>query len=720
MKKLLFVVSICFAFAATAQVKIPEHSKLIINQVAQLNIEPNQESQLQNLEKYPIQKIGITNFLCLIAKVKPGFSEENLPEGFILGGGSGDIFSLKVPTNRLDKLLEIPQVEVITVARKIAPQLEDARIDLRLDSVWNYPLNNTVYTGKDVLIGITDWGFDYTHPMFYDTALQHTRIAAVWDQFKIGGTRPSGFNYGAEYDTENEILTAKHDTASTYYDFATHGSHVAGIAGGGLKKAGLMGVAPEAEFLFCQFGLNEAAAMDAIAWMRDKAQSLGKRLVVNMSWGLYHIGTLDGNSLFSQYIENLAQEGIIMVSSGGNNGDEPFHIQKTFTGDTISSRVSFYPYSAHQFMWGQNLIMWGEPNQAFTAWVEVHDANGFVASSPVFNTSQGNLQISGGFLANSDSIKLEGVVEQQNPLNNRPHILLGVQSKNPNHRIILYSTANSGEVHYWNVTNLSSGAGNWGMPFSAYGKHGVAGDNLYGIGEPTCAEKVISVAAHEPEKRFPNGFIDKGDIANFSSIGPALGGNEKPNVSAPGVSITSSINSYTSQSYTPVASYTFNGRKYDFARFSGTSMASPAVAGVVALLIEAKPDITFDEIMGILQQSCRADEKTGDLVAGQYHTTWGWGKVSANRALELLVVGNEEVSIKNKLSIFPNPTSQFIQIEGVNPWEVNSLAIYDMQGKLVKLGLKNNVLSIRSLPNGVYVVKIETATQAESLKFLKY
>ena len=97
----------------------------------------------------------------------------------------------------------------------------------------------------------------------------------------------------------------------------------------------------------------------------QKSLEEGKRLVVNMSWGLYHAGTLDGNSVLSTAISAYTDLGVVFVNSGGNNGDVNFHIKHQYNSDTIESRINFYSYSSHQYMWGQSIHAWGEVGNAF-------------------------------------------------------------------------------------------------------------------------------------------------------------------------------------------------------------------------------------------------------------------------------------------------------------------------------------------------------------------
>jgi subtilisin family serine protease len=125
---------------------------------------------------------------------------------------------------------------------------------------------------------------------------------------------------------------------------------------------------------------------------------------------------------------------------------------------------------------------------------------------------------------------------------------------------------------------------------------------------------------------FSVGATDSGDnIASFSSRGPVTvdGSNRlKPNVSAPGVNIRSSV---------PVNSYASG--------WSGTSMAGPHVVGLVALLLSAHPELRgqVDTIEHIIESSAvpRTDSQScGDIPGTDVpNNTYGWGRVDALAAL---------------------------------------------------------------------------------------
>ncbi|MCA1763505.1 MAG: S8 family serine peptidase, partial [Flavobacteriales bacterium] len=106
-------------------------------------------------------------------------------------------------------------------------------------------------------------------------------------------------------------------------------------------------------------------------------------------------------------------------------------------------------------------------------------------------------------------------------------------------------------------------------------------------------------------------------VADFSSRGPSLCGGEgslliKPEVSAPGISVRSTVS---------------NGG-YD--NFSGTSMAAPHVSGAVLLLKEAFPDVSGEEILLALYNSAN------DLGVPGEDNTYGMGMIDVEAAYELL------------------------------------------------------------------------------------
>ena len=122
---------------------------------------------------------------------------------------------------------------------------------------------------------------------------------------------------------------------------------------------------------------------------------------------------------------------------------------------------------------------------------------------------------------------------------------------------------------------------------------------------------MITVAAYRSEFILSNGLSAGGFKADFSSIGPTIDERMKPDISAPGVSVASSVSSFTDRSYVLLLNASFEGKNYPFSRFSGTSMSSPVVAGVVALMLQANPRLDFSEVKEILKITARQDQHTG-------------------------------------------------------------------------------------------------------------
>ncbi len=632
-------------------------------------------------------------------------------QGGVIGSTVGKISTVYIPQGEHIEWGHVPGVICVQRATAISPQLDRAIPDMRVDSVYDGFDLKTGYTGKDVLIGITDWGFDYGHPNFYDTSLQTLRIAAAWDQFKTSGPNPIGFNYGTEYVTTQALLDVQSDTAGLY-DYAYHGSHVAGIAAGSGGGTKYRGVAYESQFLFVSLRLDDAGAIDAFVWMKQQADAAQKRLVINMSWGLYYLGAMDGTGLLSEAIDELSKQGVIFITSAGNNGGETFHIKKTFESDTMHTGIGFYTYT-YPLLWGQSISMWGEPGEMFNVELLVlNNNNDVVYVSPTYRTTNNFNYLDTFLIINTDTIFYNISATNSYEFNDRPTMRLRVRERSSTLKVALRSFANKGTVHYWNVVELTNDAGNWGGTFESWLPGWENGDDAYSLGDPASTRSVIAVGAHQSEVRLQNGNVVGGRQASFTSKGPTLDGRRKPEISAPGVNIASSISSYTTRSFTELTSVDFNGRSYPFARLSGTSMASPAVSGVVALMLQANPNLQYLDVKEILRLTARLDVNTGEIQDSS-DFGWGWGKINAHQAVLLAESWISKIPVINNSSdiIFPNPANNIVYFGND---ESRLCEVYTIDGKQViksTISISSGV-DVSQLVAGSYIVRFPSSEVA--------
>ena len=672
-----------------------------------------------------VHPVALVHGRCMVgflAKEDEGFDPTDAASAHItIGARVGGIVSIRVDAYHLEDALAIPGISYLELAGQARPDMDKVLWTTRADSVHrgiNLPMP---YTGRDVLIGICDWGFDYTHPDLYDTLLMQTRIRAAWDQYKQVGPSPAGFPYGTEYSNPAELMAAGSDTANIY-SYHYHGTHVAGITGGSGAGTPYRGVAFESQFLLATWLIDAAAVIDCYAWMKQIADADQKRLVINQSWGLHHIGTLDGNSLLSQAIDALSAQGVVFVNSAGNNGDVQFHLKKAFTGDTLRSRIQFYNYAANANMWGQSISLWGETGQAFSAgFLVTNNSNQVQAESPWYSTATQQPYFDSLIVVGTDTVFFNLTADAAHPLNGRPHFRLRVKNRSAYLKVVLKTTATSGTVHGWNVTELVTNVGNWGQAFQASVAGWAAGDTQYGISEPATTESLISVAAFSSEYLLSNGSVQGGTIASFSSFGPTLDERVKPDIAAPGMSVSSAISSFTDASYNPNQTITFQGQPYAFARLSGTSMSSPVVAGIAALLLDADPTLTPAQVKQAIMSTARTDVHTGVIPAGG-SLRWGMGKVNAYRSITeaLGIVSVEERSAEG-FSIWPNPTDGEVMIRQSATGAMR-IRVLDATGRMVldRRGAGDLLrIDLQDAAPGAYTVEISSASERLFARLVK-
>ncbi len=706
MRKVLFLAMILVSLSASAQtVRLSAERKCdAVNQVKLMKIRQGKTSE---------------PMVSLLAKVAKSFDADRFrSEGIVVGAQAGDIVTLRVPIEKMDFVDNSADVLFYSLSEGIIrPTMNNTRFDTRTDSVQAGLGLPQAYNGEGVIIGITDWGFDYTHPNFNNKGDDNHRVLRAWDQFKLSGPAPAGFTYGTEHSTREALLEAQCDT-SGLYGYATHGSHVAGISAGRGINGRNVGQAPYANLLFASFRLDLASWLDAVEWMKNVAKEEGKRLVINNSWGMYTLGPIDGTSLASQAINNYSDSGVVFVTSAGNCGDDRFHFSWNFhryednTIDTIRTVAEYYGSDEI----GQALVFWGEPGKAFDMTFSMV-RNGEATPFRWVHTSEGDFYLDSALVAGTDTLPFNITVEQSHPLNGRPHVLLNV-SKNRFYQIHIAFTAESGTVHAWNICNLENGAGNMGTSFVTKSNMGyVTGNNDCGIGEPACAESCIAVAAHTADVRKNDTTVTLGYIADFSSHGPIIDGRQKPDVSAPGVNVISSISSFSDESYPASMTYNYEGRKYIWSKMSGTSMSGPAVTGIVALMLQANPNLSAQQVRDILRTTARNDDITGPLHArDSFSYVWGWGKVDALAAVNAAIARldihdlNEDFFAKS-LQVYPNPAQDLVTVM-TGRETPETVVVYSMEGRIMmqqEVTLEGQI-DISALPHGIYIVRCGART----------
>lgn len=603
--------------------------------------------------------------------------------------------------------------------------LNKAVPDGRVDSVWAGFGLPQGFNGEGVIIGLTDWGFDYSHPVFYDTNMVRYRVLRAWDQYKTSGPAPAGFDYGTEYVGPEELLTARCDTINPY-DYAYHGTHCASIAGGAGAGTVFRGVAPEAQFLFATIDLTDQAVIDAWNWMYNVAQAEGKRLVISMSWGVYMLDNMDGTGPLADEVKRLTDLGVVFVTSAGNNGDVNFHLKYDFTqhsGDTMRTQFTF-PYTSAT-LWGSSITMVNSANSPFAFSMNVLDnACNIIASTPFVPTAGNDGSVDTFLIVNGDTIVYDYEIHSTNEYNHAPGVRLRVKY-DTRYKFGLAVTAAQGVFHAWNVAEITKAWGNWGAAFQKPASHPdwIAGDIEYGISTPANIDEIITVAAHQATFKNPAGATVGGDIADFSSSGPGFHNVRKPEISAPGKGVISAISSYTN-SYTGNynASVDFNGRTYRFASLSGTSMSSPFVAGVVALMLQANPYLTVDQVRDIITETARNDAQTAAAGINRF----GYGKINAYQAVlkALVTVGMEEhLEVDaTRYSVFPNPSNGQFYVSVVTESQRVQGALYDIAGRMVYSTVLQpgvNTLDIQNLPSGYYILRLNDGMEFVTKKIVK-
>lgn len=197
------------------------------------------------------------------------------------------------------------------------------------------------------------------------------------------------------------------------------------------------------------------------------------------------------------------------------------------------------------------------------------------------------------------------------------------------------------------------------------------------------------------------------EMASFSSRGPVTidsSFRQKPDVVAPGVNTISCV---------PDSGY---------ASYSGTSMAGPHVAGAVALLISASPDLRgqVDSIAWILKMTADTlylNDTCASVPSSSIpNYTFGYGRINLEKALRWvrpdLFVATSSIQRSFSVNVFPNPTTDLIQVQFSQLIDYCSLELHDVMGRLIMeksfRSIEHTDLNFATLTKGIYFLTIRS------------
>ncbi len=556
----------------------------------------------------------------------------------------------------VEALAAVPHVIKVELSRPLRTEL-----DVSVAQINARPLHtgNPKLTGKGVVIGIVDSGIDWRHHAFRH-ADGTSRVRFLWDQSLPAKVKlpadpfqeaapPEFAGIGVEYtmDQINTALAASNPLAivRSMDDTAAHGTHVAGIAAGDGSQAGTrvednctgantyIGVAPESELIVVNNvsetnGLGDSQNLvNAIRYIFLRASQLdagaGRPCVINISQG-DNLGPHDGTSLVEQAIDLqlLFDPGRAIVKSAGNEGSASHHAMLTVppapgtrsvtfsveAGDTHTRFMECWYHGAERL--AVTLAAPGVPAPTSPTVEPGGVLNGWPVNPAVPPAQQATATIT-STLSDPDNLDNQILIELRSPAN----VSL------PNGTWTLTFTnrgAVSSEVHCWLERQVDP------EDKSPTFTSDVARSHTITI--PGTSASVITVGNYSAESfsTRSGSHIDVGDLQDSSSRGPTRTGGLKPDICAPGVAVTAA----RAQSHGGCCCdccYTFYVDK------SGTSMAAPHVAGVIALMLQKNKTLDHLDIRNAITSTARApDPITAPMLP---ENNWGFGMIDAAAAV---------------------------------------------------------------------------------------
>ena len=639
---------------------------------------------------------------------------------------SNTVVTARIAPEWLTTLSNDTRIVRLTASKRLRPFLQKARQVTGVDRVHAGDNLDTPFTGKGIVIGVIDQSFEFKHMGFLDENGK-SRIKMLWDRSKdiekdIQSKAAPVYNVDA--------LTKTHET---YDPGSGHGTHVTNIAAGSKHADNpFYGVAPKADIVVIPSSFENTEIIEDIRSVKAYASREHKPWVVNLSLGSV-IGPHDGSTDYDQAIDRMAQDkGGIVVGAMGNEGDQYFHAFSSFQpGETKQFFVHYEKDQdgnateddlTHIDFWGISEV--NAEQFTVTPILAVKSSNAEQLKVKKYGADFWKKYLDDG-----------KVWSEISPKNNRENHFVGVKMNKlledlgSRYKKIIFGveiTAKStntadATLHGW-IYSEEPNYARFVLAKTDSKFESIKPDNLYIVGEGG-ASIPSAIAVGSFTTTVTDQHEKEGAHSTFSSNGPWLNPNyPKPAVLAPGASIMSALNKYAPGFDKNNAAYSnrFNNKVYHYGYMEGTSMATPFVAGSIALWLEANPQLSYTDVLDILKET---STKHADMEGEAWTPTYGYGLINVYEGLKLALkkAGKDPLTAIERVSgsvapvtfhttatqwqvLFNNP-ERFATLEVMS---LDGRSLYRQQLSSIAQGDEVNIPTDRFTP-GVYVLQVSTS-----------
>lgn len=705
---------------------------------------------------------GAANVMSAIVQLAPGASASDLEaDGVqVLGSRHGFAF-IAVDADRAEDVSRLKCVRRMELGRTRTFKLDKARAASGVDKIHAGIDLPQPYTGKGVITGIVDGGFDPNHINFRN-ADGTSRIG----QFTTVDINMGGIASGTDPVTIKKYGRDEISSFRTDDDAQYHGTHTLGIMAGGYRgnasiavQTGVAssekqdiptpyyGVAYDADIVASSGASQDGLIAYAIDQLLEYRYYQEKPIVINISLG-GNQGPHDGTGALSEFMDMCAEnENAIFCLSAGNEGDFPISLRKTFTETDTEMQTFIRPFAYNDMRYGI-VEFYSDDYKEFEVQAVLYNisrgkaskrysaTNSYVCSSADYQVTEADQietavfgkyfdgylgvnysvdEYTGRYTAGIDYYMVNK--DTNSPDKGNENYLLGFIVKGqPGQTVYAYCDGEFTALDSYadkGITGWSDGMFNGSISDLA------TGHNIVTVGSYNTRNTFAGFDGNMYSTEQYPGMFPVGDITNFSSFGTLADGREMPMVVAPGATVISSFsNPYMRASGS--ADNLLSGniaeevRNNYYIQMQGTSMAAPHVAGSIALWLEAYPELTYSECIDIVKRTAIRDDAY-DRLPATHIGQGGLGKFDAygglKEVLKLGAAGIGSVSADRTEPLVVPAGERLFTVTLPGAQQLNA-ALYDLSGRRVVSAAGEGELRLdcAGLAAGIYVLRVNSVS----------